>query len=111
MVVAPVVLLGGEEDGGGGGGGRVGRAAVGGGGAEVGEAVCEDEEDGLGDGDEGEENRAQALPQRQRARPHVAGGETEAEARVHGEFTDPDLCAAVPPRSVVAGKGDGRAPL
>jgi hypothetical protein len=35
--------------------------------AEVGEAVSEDEEEGLGDGDEREEDRAETLHQRQRA--------------------------------------------
>jgi hypothetical protein len=66
VVAAPVVLLGVDERGG--GGGRRPCAAGGGGaGAEVGQAAGEDEEEGFGDGDEREEDGAEALPQRQRA--------------------------------------------
>jgi hypothetical protein len=59
-----------SREGGGGrgwGGARVVAARGGGGGAQVGEAAGEGEEDGLGDGDHGEEHGAQPLAGRQRA--------------------------------------------
>lgn len=65
LLVVPFPGDGGEV------GGSGGAAVAGGGGGrreEVGEAVGEREEDGLGNGDERQERRAQPLPHRQRAR-------------------------------------------
>lgn len=67
LMVVPFLGDGGEV------GGSGGAAVAGGGGGggrreEVGEAVGEREEDGLGNGDERQERRAQPLPHRQRAR-------------------------------------------
>jgi hypothetical protein len=67
VVAAPVVLLGVDERGGGGGRRPCAAGGGGGAGAEVGQAAGEDEEEGFGDGDEREEDGAEALPQRQRA--------------------------------------------